>query len=137
MRTVKINGEEFNLQFRHVNNSNPGSYIKAAENGVQMAECYKSAYISGQIDLHAYEQRMIDDSGMTINELVDPRLISTTLNGATVCHIENDQREVLATGYSFCSEEDQFNKKLGRQIALGRAIAEFNRFSRIFVAKPL
>jgi hypothetical protein len=44
---------------------------------------------------------------------------------ATRCLITNDDGQITwATGYSFCSSKDQFNKKLGRTIARGRAEKE-------------
>ncbi len=42
------------------------------------------------------------------------------LGVATICLIPH--KGVLARGIAFCSPRDQFNKRLGRNIALGRAI---------------
>lgn len=41
----------------------------------------------------------------------------------TICVIEDDDRNELARGYAFCSRDDQFNKRVGREIAFGRALA--------------
>ena len=42
---------------------------------------------------------------------------------ATICLLRNG--ELVHRGIAFCSPLDQFNKKLGRNIALGRAIKAF------------
>ena len=39
----------------------------------------------------------------------------------TICHLEDTSHNRLATGYSFCSNSDQFSKKRGRTISEGRA----------------
>lgn len=41
---------------------------------------------------------------------------------ATRCLIEDKEGNAIAVGYSFCSPKDQFSRKLGRQIAQGRAL---------------
>ncbi len=41
----------------------------------------------------------------------------------TICIIEDDDRNELTRGYAFCSPEDQFNRRVGRMIAYGRALA--------------
>ncbi len=45
------------------------------------------------------------------------------LGVATICLIPH--KGVVARGIAFCSPRDQFNKRLGRNIALGRAIKAF------------
>lgn len=43
--------------------------------------------------------------------------------GQTVVEIvDSDGKELLAVGQSHCSQLDQFNYKLGRKIAFGRAL---------------
>ena len=43
------------------------------------------------------------------------------VKGATICQFTDDTGIVLATGYAFCSTKDQFCRRIGRQIAEGRA----------------
>lgn len=43
-------------------------------------------------------------------------------NGCTKCLVEDESRNVVAKGYSFCSHKDQFSKKIGRKIAMNRAL---------------
>lgn len=42
-------------------------------------------------------------------------------NGLTVCEIV-DGEEIVARGFAFCSSKDQFCRKTGRMISLGRAL---------------
>lgn len=46
--------------------------------------------------------------------------------GATICRILDENRVVVAVGEAYCSEEDQYVKKIGRDISLGRALKEYN-----------
>lgn len=48
----------------------------------------------------------------------DPR------GGSTAAYIYDKDGKLLAEGFSFCSDEDNFNYKLGRDIAIGRALKE-------------
>ena len=41
--------------------------------------------------------------------------------GATEASIVNEEGEIVAMGLSLCSERENFNKKIGRDIAKGRA----------------
>lgn len=41
----------------------------------------------------------------------------------TTCEIEDEDRNVLARGFAFCSYADQFSRPKGRAIAEGRARA--------------
>lgn len=45
----------------------------------------------------------------------------------TVCVVKNSAEVVIARGYSICSPKDQYNRKRGNQIALGRAIKAMSR----------
>ena len=53
-------------------------------------------------------------------DLVSGIMLMRKVQGFTVCTIELDGVEV-ARGYALCSREDQFCRKIGRQIAFGRA----------------
>lgn len=50
---------------------------------------------------------------------VDPR------GGTTIAHLENDENEVLEKGYAHCSKNEQYVKKIGRDIAAGRALKSY------------
>ena len=43
----------------------------------------------------------------------------------TVCRIIDEKGNVLGEGVAFCSEKDQFVKKIGRVKAMGRAVSEW------------
>lgn len=49
------------------------------------------------------------------------------INGVTCCQLERADRSVASIGYAFCSINDNFNKKVGRAVALGRAIRELEK----------
>jgi len=46
--------------------------------------------------------------------------------GCTVAYIKNDMG-IIARGIAICSEKDQFRRKTGRHIAVGRAIQALER----------
>lgn len=46
--------------------------------------------------------------------------------GVTVVDIFDKEGNVLSTGIAHCSIEDNFNKRIGRQLALGRAIYQLD-----------
>lgn len=47
--------------------------------------------------------------------------------GTTICYIENEDNQVVVSGMAVCSKEDQYNKKIGRAISLGRAMKELEK----------
>lgn len=47
--------------------------------------------------------------------------------GLTIVHILDKDGNMLARGTARCSELDQYNKKIGRSIALGRALKKMSR----------
>lgn len=54
--------------------------------------------------------------------VIEPR------GGVTTAYIYEDKVEgrVLATAQAHCSDEDNYNKKIGRQISLGRALKKLS-----------
>jgi hypothetical protein len=44
--------------------------------------------------------------------------------GGTTAHIIDSNGDVVSIGKSICSKKDAFNRKMGRTIALGRAIKQ-------------
>lgn len=45
----------------------------------------------------------------------------------TICRFLNIEKQVLATGYSFCGPKDNFCKEVGRNKSMGRAIADLTQ----------
>ena len=43
------------------------------------------------------------------------------VKAVTVCHLEDEDGEIVAEGMAFCSLKDQFSRKKGRLISEGRA----------------
>ncbi len=108
---IELNGHTFRVWFKHAQRDfdiENDKFIDAAiANAIDIGQIKKF----GRID-H------------------DPRPSSyfPAVKAATLCTIEsNDNKyEVVATGYSFCSEsEKQFVKSDARNRALGRAISEY------------
>ena len=85
--------------------------MKALETDNFIDDLFKKAYDLGQVKLHS----TVDAVGYT------------TFDGVTVCQLEREDRSVASVGYAFCSDNDNFNKKTGRNIALARAIQWVNR----------
>lgn len=48
----------------------------------------------------------------------------------THCHIVDDTEEELSHGVAECSKEDQFDKAVGRRLALARAVEPFTKAER-------
>lgn len=46
--------------------------------------------------------------------------------GTTICRILNNNRVVVAVGEALCADNDQYAKKIGRDISLGRALKELH-----------
>jgi len=46
--------------------------------------------------------------------------------GTTVARIYNSEDQQVAAGEARCSPSEQFNRRLGRDIALGRALAQLD-----------
>lgn len=47
--------------------------------------------------------------------------------GVTICDIFDEEGNCLSTGMAICSPLDNFNKKIGRDISLGRALKELRK----------
>lgn len=45
--------------------------------------------------------------------------------GNTYCYLENDGNVALASGVANCNVNEQYNKKIGRDISLGRALKSY------------
>ena len=73
--------------------------------GFRPKDLYDKARVHGQVGTHA--------------------LFSyPKVQAATQCMLEDDERNVVAEGWAFCSVQDQFSKAIGRQISEGRARAQ-------------
>jgi hypothetical protein len=55
--------------------------------------------------------------------------------GVTFCHIENEDNAEVAIGVASCNVKDQFNKKIGRDISLGRALKQLEAHKRSFAGR--
>lgn len=58
-------------------------------------------------------------SGQIAGHKADPFLPS--VRGVTVCILEDDDKNEIVRGYSFCSWQDRWNRAKGRLISEGRA----------------
>ena len=77
-----------------------------------IADTWDKARSQGQIRDHAL--------GYPIPEIV----------GVTRCTLLDDSGEPMFSGYAFCSQRDQFSRRIGRAIALNRAVEELRKFPR-------
>jgi hypothetical protein len=55
------------------------------------------------------------------------RNILSGKGGATKIEITTPDTETTVAGVAKCSDKDSFNRKLGNEIALGRALAKLNK----------
>jgi hypothetical protein len=110
---VEVNGRTFTLRVRHFYSwkNESGTHCNFSPNDLWIA--VEEAKRFGQIK--KYRSR---------------KNVQTVYygNGFTVCHVEDENRNVLVTGYSFCGPLDQFNKKVGRHIAIGRGMRELKKY---------
>ena len=110
MKTVNFNGEELRTQFRHITPDRNKNFDEV------VTQAFSDAFLSGQVNVHVRDKN------------VDVRNIAPyVFNAATVCYLEDENRQVKAIGYSFCSSNDQFSKDRGRKIALNRALHELSK----------
>lgn len=55
-------------------------------------------------------------------------MLMRQVHGFTICVIEREEKEV-SRGYALCSRKDQFCRRIGRSIALGRALGRLGEAS--------
>lgn len=55
-------------------------------------------------------------------ELREQGYAISPVGGVTVCNIVNEAGESVAGGVAKCCDRDNFNKRIGRDISLGRAL---------------
>ena len=108
---IEVNGVVYNAWFkhRHIGQCHDGD--EAFELYQTVRDCLKDAEVRGQVS-STYTYRT---GG---SEETDTPLV----NGVTMCVIEDENRTEMARGYAFCSENDNFCKREGRNKALGRAV---------------
>lgn len=58
----------------------------------------------------------------TTGDLKRRGLSPATKGGMTVCHVYDPSGEHVLSAWAHCNPKDNFNRKIGRQIALGRAV---------------
>lgn len=63
--------------------------------------------------------------GYTENTVVITPTVSPC-GGTTICRILDENRVVVAVGEALCADNDQYVKKIGRDISLGRALKELD-----------
>lgn len=54
--------------------------------------------------------------------LIEGRTLNREVHGRTTAFVQKDDGDVVAEGVAWCGIHDQFNRRLGRTIALGRAL---------------
>ena len=74
--------------------------------------------------------RQADDDfnvSATTHQLKSWKMRPAAHGGYTQCKLVDPTGHVVATGIAACSKRDQFNRTVGRTIALGRAISNLNK----------
>lgn len=78
--------------------------------------------------LRHYSDKCFTTSPMTKEQAAGGGFNSSqplTKGGVTLVEIFNVKEQKVAEGSAVCSKEDNYNKKLGMRIALGRALKDF------------
>lgn len=76
---------------------------------------------------------MIDtDIGVRIQFRHDQEGLEDGCSAQTKCSLVDRNDEVIGTGWAYCVQGDQFNKEIGRRLALTRALSnsELDKESR-------
>jgi len=68
------------------------------------------------VDILNKTKKTLETKGLYTPIILKPR------GGQTIVRLYNEANELLATGVADCSSKDAFCKKIGREIALGRAL---------------
>jgi hypothetical protein len=56
-------------------------------------------------------------------------IVTKVAKGRTYCYLENEDNESVVTGVAYCSDEDHYNKSVGRAISMGRALKAYEELS--------
>lgn len=126
--TITLEGKKYNLWFKHCNlqhayqlgRQNKISQTKLSDQEEFVYTNYVTAFEAGQIKEHAWDGRLVQGAKHNVRST-----IGNMFNGCTICYIEDENRNVVATGYSFCDYNDTFQRKEGRKWATKRAVREF------------
>lgn len=103
MHKITHNNKQYNIFYSHRNISH------AKFCGIELNNAVQHALELQQINFY-------DFAGYKLNPCKN-------IIGYTTCEVfDRDNNAYI--GYAFCSSQDQFNKKIGRKIALGRALAQ-------------
>ena len=122
-QTVTVNDKIYNVECYHLFFNHPKSNEALTKKLMTMFYCVCSREL-GMINRHNYEEAYPSSYYQIYENCIK------NFNGITVCILfdpknpENTEYKFTrpsSFGVSFCSKSDNFNKKTGRKIALGRA----------------
>ena len=112
-KTIVIDDKPLGVFFQHAHMGQLDDDVgmeKYDEVRLRIENALNEAFKAGQIRAH---------STMGLPDI--------SVEGVTVCFLEDEDRNIVSTGYAFCSVNDQFNKERGRNVSLSRAIEWVNR----------
>jgi hypothetical protein len=136
-KTILFNGEKFKLSVAHyfVNHLPTSEVIGHTRAG-------KPIYrLQSSIDAYdAFRQKMVKELDAEMIQLFDARKGKAMTVARVLKKVATDEKDnpvfvVLGTGYAICHEKDVFRKKMGKGIAIERAL--FDAFGSKRVRKGL
>lgn len=97
-----------------------------------------------EVDIFHYRHAPGPGGGLTLVTKQEASVLGREINprgGLTIAQIVREDHEgwrvVICDGEAYCSENDNYNRKIGREIAVGRALKVFNEIlAQISPAKP-
>ena len=90
-----------------------------------------------QLRQSGYKVRVIHERGFTTHPTIaGERKVLSSRGGKTLVEI-TDLDSFSAIGVARCSDEENFNKKIGNKIALGRAIKNLENTRKVVLTKEV
>lgn len=124
MQKIEFDGKDFRAKFDHLHYDPSVSELRGETPAdvdrkfTEFDKAYQRALEKHQVELYG---------NAPIEGHPAPQFIFPVMRGVTRCTLLDDNNNASAEGYAFCSVRDNFNKKKGRQISLGRAIGALKR----------
>lgn len=79
-----------------------------------------------------WKVRVLHKRNFFLKDKMDSHSIQTAAKGGrTEIQLTNPEKTINTSGVAVCSDEDNYNRKVGNSIALGRAWKEFEKLNNV------